>query len=147
MTNALLIKIRDKLLDGIAGKSATQVLNPSMGDTQPELGSQPAAELKKALDRIRVATMEEGGTGVDYGLMRNDLVFVEFQKVSSPGLRCFDLALLSTRQEKMAFWINLYNALVLNAVIHFGVQSSITEGRLGILAFSGGRHITWVDTG
>ena len=79
--------------------------------------------------------MEEDGTGVEYGLMRNDPVFVEFQKVSSPRLRGFDPASLSTRQEKMAFWINLYNALVLDAVIHLGVQRSVTEGRLGILAF------------
>jgi hypothetical protein len=35
----------------------------------------------------------------------------------------------------MAFWINLYNVLVIDAVIAFGVHHSVAEGRLGRLAF------------
>jgi len=135
MTNTLLIKTRDKLLDRIAGNPSYPVLNPYIGDIQRDLGNQPAAKLKKALDMIKVAAIEQDGTAVDYTLLRHNPAYVEFQIVSSPRLRGFDPASLSTRQEKMAFWINLYNALVLDAVIHFGVQRSVTEGRLGILAF------------
>jgi len=106
-----------------------------MGDVRRELGTQPAAELKKTLDMMKMATMQEDGAAVNYTLLREDPAYIEFQKTCSPRLRGFDPDSFSTRQEKMSFWINLYNALVLDAVIHFGVQRSITEGRLGILAF------------
>jgi len=135
MTNTLLIKTRDNLLDRIAGNPSYQVLNPYTGEIQRELGTQPAAELKKVLDMMKIATMEDDGTEVNYTLLRNNPAYVEFRKVCSPRLRGFDPGSFSTRQEKMAFWINLYNALVLNAVINFGVQRSVTEGRLGTLAF------------
>jgi hypothetical protein len=35
----------------------------------------------------------------------------------------------------LAFWINLYNALVIHAVIQENVQNSVTESWLGILSF------------
>jgi hypothetical protein len=135
MTNANLIKVRDNLLDRITGKSANQVLNPYVGELQPELGPQPAAAMKKSLDMIKMAAIAEDGIAVDYALLPHDPAYVEFHSVSSPSLMGFDPASLSTRQEKMAFWINLYNALVLNAVMQFGVQHSVTEGRLGIMSF------------
>src|SRR5262249_33790817 len=46
-----------------------------------------------------------------------------------------DLATLSSRDARLAFWINVYNALVIDAVIAFHVRRSVTEGRLGLLAF------------
>ena len=36
---------------------------------------------------------------------------------------------------RKAFWINLYNVLILDAVIAFGVQRSVTEGWLVVLTF------------
>ena len=35
----------------------------------------------------------------------------------------------------MAFWINLYHVLVLDAVISFGVKRSVANGWLGPLSF------------
>ena len=107
MKNANLIKTRDNLLDRITGNPANQVLNPYVGGIQPELGPQPAAAMKQSLDMIKMAAIAEDGTAVDYALLRHDPAYVEFQSVSSPSLMGFDPASLSTRQEKMAFWINL----------------------------------------
>ncbi len=40
-----------------------------------------------------------------------------------------------TREERLAFWINVYNALVIDAVIAFGVEESVTEGVAGVVRF------------
>ena len=135
MTNTHLIKIRETVLDRMARNHSYQVLNPYMGELQHESRPQIAAELKETLDLMKIAAMVEDGTAVNYTLLRNNPAYIDFQKESSPRLRGFDPASLSLRQEKMAFWINLYNALVLDAVIHFGVQRSVTEGKLGVVAF------------
>ncbi len=39
----------------------------------------------------------------------------------------FDPARLHTREERLAFWINLYNALVIDGVIAFGIKRSVRE--------------------
>jgi hypothetical protein len=45
------------------------------------------------------------------------------------ALRVADLRALSSDSEKLAFWINLYNFLVLDAVIQLGVKQSVTKVR------------------
>jgi hypothetical protein len=132
---ARLIKARDNLLDRISGVPSNHVLNPYAGEIPSDRVTEPAAELKKALDMMKVEAMEAGGAAVNYILLRNSPAYNDYRKVCSPKLRGFDPGSFSTRQEKIAFWINLYNALVLDAVIYFGVQRSVTEGRLGVLAF------------
>jgi hypothetical protein len=42
-------------------------------------------------------------------------------------LRTFDLGSLGDDAERMAFWIKLYNALVIHAAVAYRVQGSITE--------------------
>jgi len=50
-------------------------------------------------------------------------------------LHAFDPASLSTLGERLAFWLNLYNVLTLDAVIALDVRRSVTEGPLGMLFF------------
>ena len=42
-------------------------------------------------------------------------------------LRTFDLLSLTERGQRMAFWINLYNALMIHAAIKYGVHRSVRE--------------------
>jgi hypothetical protein len=46
-----------------------------------------------------------------------------------------DLSTLVSRDARLAFWINLYNALVIDAVVAFGIGRSVSEGWAGHLAF------------
>ncbi len=55
--------------------------------------------------------------------------------MSTALLRGIDLRELATREQRLAFWINLYNALVIDAVIAFGVRDSVGEGHAGRLRF------------
>lgn len=45
------------------------------------------------------------------------------------GLHCFDPASLPTSDRQRAFWINLYNILILHGVIEFGIRRSVQEAR------------------
>lgn len=132
----ILIHVRDNFLDFIFGVNRNQVLNSANGTflkkaNKPDL----AGELKRALDEIKAQSIDEQGSKVDYASLRASAVYNEFRHECSPKLREFDPGSLDDRDEKLAFWINLYNALVLDAVIAFGVQHSVTEGWLGALAF------------
>ncbi len=39
----------------------------------------------------------------------------------------FDLQTLTGREQKLAFWLNLYNALVIDGIIHYGVRNTVNE--------------------
>lgn len=45
----------------------------------------------------------------------------------SQALRTFDPALLATREQRLAGWINLYNALIIDAVRTLGITESIRQ--------------------
>jgi hypothetical protein len=58
--------------------------------------------------------------------MRNSPYYRHYQEVAA-GLRHFDLASLSSHEEKLAFWINLYNAIVIHGIVELGIESSVKE--------------------
>jgi hypothetical protein len=129
-----LINQRDSLLDRLGGINAGDVLNVASAGSVPEPGMDPAADLKRALDRIKASAVDETGAQVDYALLRASAAYQEFRAMCSPRLRTFDPAGI-TCEEQVAFWINLYNALVIDAVITFDIQRSVGEGRFRLLAF------------
>jgi hypothetical protein len=128
------IRRREALLDRLSASYTKTVLNGA-GDPTSKPGQAVAAELKTALDKIKTRAFMQDGAYVDYARLRDSRAYLRFRRELSPALRVFDPAILSSDRERIAFWINLYNALVIDAVIQFGVSKSVREGRLGILAF------------
>ena len=143
------IGLREILLDVLSGIEKDAVLNVATAGFLPQSGKDPAAELKRALDLVKTNAVDESGTRVDYDALKDSSAYQHFRKTLSPGLAGFDPTTLKSRGEQLAFWINLYNALVLDAVISLGIQRSVIEGKLGLLAFFrraaynvGGYHIS-----
>ena len=93
-----------------------------------------AAILKRSLDEI-LAAHADGSGQVDYTALRGSPAYWEFRQHKASLLCGFNPHDLRDEASRRAFWINLYNALTLDAVIAFRVQRSVTEGWLGILAF------------
>lgn len=129
-----LISWREALVDKITNTDAKRVLN-SAGASPGRTGNELAAALKSALDGIKAHAFEMDGARVGYRSLRHSAAYQTYRRELSPQLRNFDPGDLKTRPHRIAFWINLYNALMLDAVIEFEVVQSVTEGRLGILAF------------
>jgi hypothetical protein len=129
------IGLRERLFNGLSGIKVDDALNVVTAGPVPDYGIDPAADLKRALDSIIIAAVDGSGARLDYAALRESSAYQHYRNALSPGLKGFDPMILESRQERLAFWINLYNALVVDAVIALGVQRSVNEGKLGLLTF------------
>ena len=84
-----------------------------------------AARLKRTMGLLQSGFFEAGGR-VAYGKMRQSESFQDFLKLSR-NLKTMNLAVLASREERMAFWINLYNVMVIHGVIALGLKDSVKE--------------------
>jgi hypothetical protein len=64
--------------------------------------------------------------GVQYGKIRDSDVFERYKDLAGE-LKKFDLASLKSREQRLAFWINIYNTMVIHGVIELGLQRSVKE--------------------
>ncbi|MDT8286653.1 MAG: glycoside hydrolase family 15 protein [Elusimicrobiales bacterium] len=113
----------------------------------PPPGNAPAdagAALKTALNRLQGRFFDVHESRVDYEAMRGSDSFARYLELART-LDGFDPARLDGDAERKAFWINVYNALIIHGVIALGVRRSVKEvfnffGRIGYGV--GGRFFT-----
>lgn len=129
------IKVREAALNRLAGANSSLALNFGLVESDTLPPSDLAARLKETLDKLKVSVMDETGSQVDYVALRCTPTYVAYREECLAALPRFKPQRLPTADERRAFWINLYNALVIDAVITFRVQRSVIEGRLGLMAF------------
>ncbi|MDH4100301.1 MAG: DUF547 domain-containing protein [Nitrospirota bacterium] len=85
-----------------------------------------AAQLRNRINRLKGEFYDTEKGRVNYAAMRDSPAFREYTDVAAM-LTLFDPRQLKTREEKLAFWINLYNVLIIHGVIEMGVQESVKE--------------------
>lgn len=85
-----------------------------------------AAELMGRARAVQAEAVDAAGRRVSYAKLRTSPVYEAYRRAAA-SLRLFDPAWLGSPAERLAFWINLYNALILDAVIQLGVRSSVTR--------------------
>jgi GH15 family glucan-1,4-alpha-glucosidase len=85
-----------------------------------------ASQLKSVLNRLRGAFFDTVQGRVAYERMRRSELYRRFVNLSY-SLREFDPSTLTTREAKTAFWVNLYNVIVIHGVIEFDIRNSIKE--------------------
>lgn len=102
-----------------------QVLNCT--DNPPEAERDLAAHLRQAANAIKYEAIDEQGH-VNYAKLRDTDAYAAFRRLTLQ-LQRFPLESLSTHEEKLAFWINLYNVLVIDGVIQFGLKTSVRDVR------------------
>ncbi|MBC8413553.1 MAG: DUF547 domain-containing protein [Nitrospira sp.] len=88
-------------------------------------GIEISQEMLKAIRNIKAEYYTAEGN-VDYESIKHSDSYKEY-KVIAASLRNFDPALLITENERLAFWINLYNTIVVDGIIETGVKESIRE--------------------
>lgn len=130
-----LIKLRETTLNLILNTAGSEILNdrPSPESTVNTL--KLCADLSEAVKEFKALAIDDRGKRVDYRRLRESQVYRYFCSELTPKLQRVHLSALESRAEGLAFWINLYNALVIDAVISFGIQHRVTEGWLGIVRF------------
>jgi hypothetical protein len=87
-----------------------------------------AQELKSRIDNLKLDFFDLERGGVNYEGLKDSDAFEEY-KAATKGLICLNLNKLSTRESKLAFWINLYNALVVHGILGLNIRQSVKEVR------------------
>lgn len=132
-----LISLREALLNVITRSDANPILNQASDPAvlTMETGVEITAELKRFMDMAKLEAIDDRGLGVDYKHLQSSPAYLEYQQSCSPRLRTFDPGDLISREEQLAFWINLYNALVIDGVIANEVTQTVGATSLGLLTF------------
>lgn len=124
------IGARETILDTFLLTPADEVLNA----TSTRIPAEPADDVVGTLT-YTLERMKNGSYRVDYAHLRNSDAYTDYRHTLVPQLRTLDLTTLCSREARLAFWLNLYNALIIDAVIAYGVQRSVTEGPFGVVRF------------
>jgi len=82
--------------------------------------------LTLAMAELRARFIDPEKGVVRYSLIRGSQEFERYQYLTR-ALRLFDLRSLDTREKRLAFWINIYNTLVIHGVIELELQHSVKE--------------------
>lgn len=132
---SLSINLREAGLNALLGPRGSQVLNPSSvsgGKIRFDDLSKPLAQ---ALLKFKSEVMDERGKKIEYSSLKGSETYLHYKKVVIPQFQRIDLSTFSSPEKQLAFWINLYNSLTIDAVKSFGISKSVTEGWFGILRF------------
>ena len=130
-----LVSARDALISRALGFQEDAVLNETVVLDHVSPGVELATALKRAANGLKAAGIDETGRRVDYASLRASNAYASLRNDLTPRLRSLDVSTLATREQRLAFWINLYNVLILDATVTFGVSRSVSEGRLGVVSF------------
>lgn len=97
------------------------------GEPSGEISPQEmAARLKRAMDNLRGAFFEAGTGRIAYERIQQSESYQAYLKLSN-NLKAMDLRMLARREERIAFWVNLYNVIVIHGVISLRVRDSVKE--------------------
>jgi len=94
--------------------------------TQPPLEQPVDVALTLAMAELKAHFIDSEKGVVRYSAIRGSQEFERYQFLTRT-LRPFDLRSLDTREKRLAFWINIYNTLVIHGVIELGIQHSVKE--------------------
>lgn len=108
-----------------AGFMSRIVLNDPSSVSSGPVNAETGEELQRRMLRLVGAYATPGGH-VDYARLRASGDFGEVVECSRQ-LQRLDLELLRERSARLAFWINIYNALILHGVIALGVRRTVWE--------------------
>ena len=147
----ILVPWRERLLDRVSAVRPDDVLNAVPAPPENGEALQVAVRLKRAVNGL-LAAAGVSGDRLDYPRLAASPAYREYRTKSAAALRTIDLTTLASREARLAFWINVYNALVIDAVIALAIRGSVIEGRLGYLSFFrraaylvGGRRLSCDD--
>jgi GH15 family glucan-1,4-alpha-glucosidase len=89
---------------------------------------QVISDIKKSMNVLRGAFFNTKEGRVAYELMHQSKAYRSYVELTS-SLKNVGLADLETSEERLAFWINLFNVIVIHGVIELGIRDSVKEVR------------------
>ena len=114
------------LLKAIKALTAPSVTLNS-GSERPSCSTgELAGELMKSIRAMREDFHDTRRGEVDYKSLKGSEAFNRYRTLTN-GLRGFDPGSLGSDDERLAFWINLYNTIVIDGIVTLGVRNSVLE--------------------
>jgi hypothetical protein len=129
------ISLRRSALNALLGTHKNPVLNEASSSAKTRGDKDIASQLAASMLGFKSAAFNATGTQINYAKLRASDSYQHYKYQLAPQLATIDLTALRAPNQRLAFWINLYNSLTIDAVISLGVSKSVTEGWLGILRF------------
>lgn len=111
----------NRALDFSLGVKSVEVLNSG---TSTEKSDNPARAMMKASKSLLADGVNPNSGLVDYRRLREGDAYAQFRRISRQLSEC-DPDDIGHGPVRMAFWINLYNALIIDAVVRFSIEGSI----------------------
>lgn len=105
----------------------------SLNDGARAAAPLPEFRLAALMGELKRAAIAPAGEVVDYAALNRALAPIRSDLYA--GLTAFDPAALPDRAHRLAFWINLYNVLILDAVLSFQVRKSVVGVTRGLMRF------------
>jgi len=97
------------------------------GNPPKNLPEQPIdAVLTLAMADLKGRFIDSEKNTVHYSAIRGSQEFERYQDLTK-ALQLFDLRSLKTYEQRLAFWINIYNAAVIHGIIALGLERSVKE--------------------
>ncbi len=100
----------------------------NQGEKASTVSDDVAFELRQSMNAMKLDAIDRDTGAVDYQKLANSAAYANYRKTTYK-LKSFSLAVLRNHDERLAFWINLYNAMVVDAVVCYGVEHSVREVR------------------
>lgn len=117
------IKLGNRIADLLLGAYSHEVLNPG-----PPLArlKDPSRALKQAANAMTASSINLATGSVDYKNLSHSEAYTDYRELSRSLPHC-KLTDLGDRDQQIAFWINLYNALIIDAIIRFEIRGSLSR--------------------
>lgn len=105
--------------------SEPSVLN-RVEDVEPRPERYMAQELFQAVRRLKEEFFDTSRGIVNYQAMKDSESYRHYLDKAA-YLTAFDLSELASQEERLAFWVNLYNIIVVHGIIELEIQESVRE--------------------
>jgi GH15 family glucan-1,4-alpha-glucosidase len=137
--------VPDKKMDRIRKKLLSSEIILNLGSPKSHVANKDLAEeLKISMNQMRGAFFDSHHGRVSYEQMKGSALYSRYMDLSL-NLQHFQPEILTTEAAKKAFWINLYNVIVIHGVIELNIIDSVQEVRNFFTRIKyniGGHHFT-----
>ncbi len=125
--------LRDRAIDALF-RVQRECLNDHIAATPAEPAA-VAQELREMAAFLKAEAVDPATGRLDFAMVAKSEAYRRFRQSCTPRARGLDLRRLGRREERLAFWINCYNALLVDAVICYEIRTSVKEARGGLVGF------------
>lgn len=114
-------RLGERIVDAVLRVDPAEVLNAGpAADRLPD----PGRALKESANAMRAEAIDANTGQVDYRKLSQSEAYAAFRKLTLSLPSC-SLEDLGEAEHQLAFWINAYNVLILDAVLHYSVEGSL----------------------